>query len=648
MGNGRARAAPHTRAMRGLGATLLAVLLAGCALPPATTKPADALAAAIAAEGASVKASDRPDAHFELLLARLDLASSYGAQADAIAAQLRSSRAAVAEAATAKSSAAGGRLARVSAAGPTSIFSVPLFAKTLAGALDELTKQGGSRTVPGKAYEKTEAGAGTRTTTSLRTTETFTGSGSVVKYEMQWTYRSTTVDSSGQPLVDVIDERLMVGTIDVCPDANGSAPASLDAKAAVGATKIVNGAGQQVHSGSTSTNRFSGRVDDSATLRSVKQDFTEKASWQTASGSGSYDSNISVGHNAGADGGFIGGFDASTYSGSISGSGDLTGVDVSKATAWTLTIDGWAMEEPFQSAQKLWRNGRCVVVQAPDYGAETPIATSEQSKPQHDERVDVGSETRFSARLKHRYQGALDQPVAASLTSGGKSLEPGRLASVPSSLTYKAPDEEDKKATATLKSTSKRGIGTLVLDFHTGGDSLTLTVTGELSTTLSSVAGVGRRLDHVTVGPIEFTKLRENLYEGKGRWSARLSSTVGAGLGTMTCEGSEGGDVEMLARLEKRGAESVWVIDSREAVAEGSGTETCTHSLGGTTLRGVTLPTTVNTASTGASAGVFLGTLRPFTLPAAGGRTTVTGSIDGVGGIGVTASGTAEGRPTKR
>ena len=63
MGNGRPRAAPHTRAMRGVGIAVLAVLLAGCdALPGATTRPPDALAAAIAAEGASVKASDRPDA----------------------------------------------------------------------------------------------------------------------------------------------------------------------------------------------------------------------------------------------------------------------------------------------------------------------------------------------------------------------------------------------------------------------------------------------------------------------------------------------------------------------------------------------------------------------------------------------------------
>lgn len=636
--------------MRALCAALLAVLLAGCnAMPPATARPPDALAAAIAAEAATVKASDRPDAHFELLLARLDLASSFGAQADVIAGQLRSSRAAVAQAATMKSAAAGGRLARVSAAGPESIFSVPIFAKTLADALDDLTKQNGSRTLPGKPYEKTDAGSQTSTTTSLRTTETFTGIGSVVKYTMQWTYRSTTVDKTGQPLVDVIDERLMVGSIDVCPDAGGSAPASLDVKAAVGATKIVNGAGQQVRSESSSTNRFSGRVDDSATLRSVRQDFTEKASWQTASGAGGYESNVSTAHNAGANGSFVGGFDAGAYSGSLTSSGDLAGVDVNKAAGWTLAIDTWALEEPFQAAQRLWRNGRCVVVRAPDYGAETPIGTADQNKPQRDERVDVGSETKFSAGLRHRYQGALDKPVTAAL-SGGKSLEPRRLATVPSSLTYKAPDEEDQKASATLVSTSNRGIGTLVLDFHTGNDSLTLTITGQLSNTSSPLGGSLRILHRVTVGPVEFTKLRGDIYEGKGNWSAQISSFTDVGLGTMSCEGTERGNVEMLARLEKRGAESVWVIDPRDSDATGSGTQTCTNSLGGTTLRGVTLPTTVTTASAGDSGGLFIGLLRTFTLPAGGGRTAVTGSGGaGVGGINDTAaSGTAEGRPTKR
>lgn len=636
--------------MRGLGVAVLAGLLAGCALPGATAKPADALSGAIAAEATSVKASDRPDAHFELLLTRLDLATSFGAQADAIAAQLRSSRAAVAEAAAARSAAAGGRLARVNAAGPQSTFSVPVFAKTLSGALDDLTKQGGSRTLPGKPYEKTEGGTATTTTTSLRTTETLTGNGSVVTYSMQWTYRSTTVDKNGQPLVDVIDERLMVGTIDVCPDASGVAPASLDAKAAIGATKLVNGAGQQIRSESSSTNRFSGRVDDSATLRSVRQDFSEKASWQSTSGSGGFESKASVAHNAGADGGFVGGFDASTYSGSIDTSGDLGGVDVNKATAWTLTIDGWAMEEPFQAAQRLWRNGRCVVVRAPDYGAETPIETTDQNKPQRDERVDVSSETKFAVGLKHRYQGALSQPISASLASGGKALEPGRVESVPSSLTYKAPDEEDKRASAMLRSTSKRGIGTLVLDFHTGSESLTLTITGEFSSNTTSFAGTVRILSRVTVGPIDLKKVGGNLYEGTGRWSAQISSFTAAGLGTLTCEGSERGDVEMVARLEKRGAESVWAVDPRESGGEGSGTQTCTNSLGGTTVRGVTSPTTINVDSTGDTGTLFVGLLRPFTLPAGGGRTAVSGSSEGLAGTGVTASasGTAEGRPTKR
>jgi len=52
--------------------------------------------------------------------------------------------------------------------------------------------------------------------------------------------------------------------------------------------------------------------------------------------------------------------------------------------------------------------------------------------------------------------------------SGTKTLEPNKLESS-GSLTYKAPDEDDKKATAKLQSTSKRGIGTLVLDARRDG-----------------------------------------------------------------------------------------------------------------------------------------------------------------------------------
>src|SRR5439155_9322231 len=141
---------------------------------------------------------------------------------------------------------------------------------------------------------------------------------------------------------------------------------------------------------------------------------------------------------------------------------------------------------------------------------------ADQNKPQHDETVDQASETKFAVDLKHRFGGLLSQSVTAAI-SGQKTREPSRLESLPSSLTYKAPDEQDKKAAATLKSTSKRGIGTLVLDFHTGG-SLTLTLTGTATSHLAFIGNTSDQSVQVTIGPLDFKKLAPDIDSASGTW----------------------------------------------------------------------------------------------------------------------------------
>jgi hypothetical protein len=263
------------------------------------------------------------------------------------------------------------------------------------------------------------------------------------------------------------------------------------------------------------------------------------------------------------------------------------------------------------------------------------MAVADQQKPQNDEAVDPSSETKFSVSLKHRFEGAAPSaPLIATLTSGAKSLAPNRIDGGSGSLTYKAPDEDGKKATATLQSTSKRGIGTLVLDFHTGA-ALTLTITGEL-TANSSRIGTVRVLDTVKIGPLELKKFVGDIWQATG-----TSSVTAVAGSTDTCTGSDSGVVTLMATVETRGANKVWVIDPLDATFDGGkGSTTCVSSLGDQTLRGVTIPGTRTFDSDGDAADLFMGNLATFTIPAEGGTVRVRGSSGGIGGS-FTSDGTA-------
>lgn len=626
---------------------LAALLVAACSSTPSADALPSGSLAPIAASAKTALAADVVDTHFDVFVARLDLGASFGARGDVIVGQLRRTRAAVATARTKSSATGGPRAASVRTATP-SLFSVPLFAQAFGAILDIATSNGVNEDMPSKPLESSEedAASHTRTTTALRTVEHASSTGSRVTYSMTWTYRMTVADTAtGAQLLDSIDERTLVGTIDVCPDAAGNVPATLAAHAATGATKVVNGSGQQVHSESKSDNGFTGSTDDSAALRSVRREFKEQASWQNAGGTGSYETSMSVTHGASSDGGIVGGT-LGGFSGTFTTSGDAGGIDPSKATAWTFAVDMWAMDEPFRAAQRLWRNGRCVVIVAPDYNAETPKDVADQSKPQHEERVDRASDTKFAMNLRHRFAGgALAQPVTAQLVNGKKSIDPTKLDAGSGGLTYKAPDEDDQRASVQLRSVSKRGIGTLVLDFRTGSDSLVLTITGTLTITSSFLGNTAETKDTLTIGPLEFKKRAQDVYDAAGEWQAQLHQVSGNALGTLTCDGSERGKLTMTARLEVRDGKKVWTVEPLDQnVEDGTGKEDCFYPP--QTLRGVTVGGNIPRESEGTSGATFMGLLKPFSIPAEGGKVRVQGTKGSDRGT-FTADGTAEGHPAK-
>lgn len=576
--------------------------------------------------------ADVVDQPIEDFLTRIDLQGTYGAGGGAILDQVRKTRAAVATMRASSSAAGGPRLASLA----TSIasFSITVFANQFASFLDQLTAKGGTLSLPSRPFSSTESGTDSFTTTTLSTTETFSGAGPKVTGTVRWSYSTITISTQpgGATLLHLQDERELIGTINVCPDAAGNVTATLDTTTTISAEV----SGKTETKKSTGHTEFTGVVSDAAALTSVRMHDKVESTWETTSGNGGYSADTTTTWSAGPNG-FLGGLDASTATGSVAARGAASDAEVAKAAGWEMALTAYAIDPSYKAAQDLWRNGRCVVVMAPDFSAETPIDVHDQAKSQNDKAVDQSSETKFAAKLRHRFEGgSLSLPITASL-SGDKSLEPNRLDGA-GSLTYKAPDEEGKKATATLKSTSKRGIGTLVLDFHTASQALTLTITG----TLRSVGTLGTMIeDQVTVGPLEFKKKAGDVWEATGTWSTTIHTVVNAAGATQTCDGSEKGNVTWDATTEKRGNATIWVVDPNNAdFDDGAGTLNCFTPP--QTIRGVTIGGNFKTDSTGGTGGIFANALGSITVPADGGRLPVGGGTGAAGPRGgFIASGTA-------
>src|SRR5207237_575501 len=154
------------------------------------------------------------------------------------------------------------------------------FAKTLADSLDEFTKVSGTHEFPPLApTAHTSDGATAVTTTSTSATETLSSVGPQVKLTLNWSYRETTKDkTSGATLVDISEDRTMVGAINVCPDQEGAVGAFVDVKDRF--SGLANGSTTTLMA--TSGTVFTGHVSDAASLQYVHQTLQDKQSWESA------------------------------------------------------------------------------------------------------------------------------------------------------------------------------------------------------------------------------------------------------------------------------------------------------------------------------------------------------------------------------
>jgi hypothetical protein len=606
---------------------LLAVALVACQTSPAAQSSAPRKGPTgplgdVLAQAASLAASTTvTDARFQNFIELLDFDKQFGAQAGAVRAAIANTRANASKGK--KAAVFGGRLASVAAV--LGEFTIEYLATKLSASLDPFTKTSGSLPATPTHTTDTESDNATTTVTTLDVTETTSSQGDRVQIELDWKYRTVVQDVKTATIsMNITDERTAVAAIKVCPDEQGQVFATMDVTSNFVGTSPTG----TVSVAAKSSSVFTGHVDDNAALTSVSQTMQDKESWVTASGGYDFDATISLDASANPQGGFLSARDEGSTQGNVHVS-DTTKLDMlaraTKALGAVLTLDAESLEKSYQEAQRLWRNGRCVVVTVPDYSAETPIEVVDQNKIQHDEPVQPSEEKKFKADLKHRFSGIVKAKINASL-SGDKKLEPNLIETPPGQLTYTAPEEQKKEATVTLKSTSRRGIGTLVIKFHTEGQALTLNLKGtntigpqqkQLVTTLS-------------IGPATFKK-------GDGdTWTATAPFTGTSKLvpPEKDCADlviAETGSMNFTAMVETKGNDKFWVVHS--------------NGTGNTSVKASGCDTAADYASGlfgGLGSGLFIGAIGDITIPYDGGTVQVSGANAGGGRASGTAVGTIE------
>ena len=342
------------------------------------------------------------------------------------------------------------------------------FSEMFANLLDKMTSApGNSGTVESSLGDghPTPVDDGTQTTTTSFHENLAVGAyGSVVTLRLTSEVDQTVTDDKSQAVItQVVEARSYSGKIDVCPSVAGVVPASLTS------TVSIHGTTESLTDVQDLT--FSGSVNDGASLTGVHVDSEDSTKWKSAGRQGTLD--VKFG-NLNVSGANLSTMDtsAATLSGDFTGDG---GTSDTLRSAGNAGINIVLMDPSFLAAQKLWQNGRCVVVTAPDYSAETPLKIADQGNVQHTEGVEKSSDNTFNVVLRHRFGPTPIGPIDATL-DGDDKIQPDHADAAPTSITYTAGDKDDAKATITLVSTSKRGRAKLLLEFQVKPKKLALQV----------------------------------------------------------------------------------------------------------------------------------------------------------------------------
>jgi hypothetical protein len=510
------------------------------------------------------------DAHRAALIAAMDLRATLGSDADKVLAVVAAAEDAARAKSPAHAQASDGAIlamAFVASLPPPAPPPNAELRDVLKNLLDGVGRPGSPAASDASKATASVSDGGLTGTTTMTTDTTATIQGSVAKAEMTREIHSVVTDAAGGQVYDGTRKYKITGQINVCPSVAGVADASV-VNTVDENVSTFPGTGGRVGSQATaslsSTSTFRAQVDDQANMGTVSQYYNHNESFKRtakaeggpeASHEGSFGvqaSGINPGAPSAGDWSLSPG-DYSKASGNVSSSGDAT-QNMITSTVLTAADDFTTIGPSYVEAQRLWRAGRCVVVAVPAYHAETDLDPRNQNLVAHTEEVDKGSSTDFEATLKQRFGDALTASISASLISGKDTLTPSSIAAPPGTLTYKAPDENGKDALVKLVSTSRRGIGTLVLQFHTGPRNLKVTINGKVT---SSGGGI-KFVTNVSMPSLVLTKQPDGTYKGTG--AATASVTVG---GICPRPFTEKGTIDMSATrppVEDQSLPQTWKI----------------------------------------------------------------------------------------
>ena len=452
--------------------------------------PDEDLAGVVSEAESRIAEPEAGDVVYDSLVENLGLRDALGDRADEILTLAREGRSAAIDKLTAatltggpgRSRAAAARPARALAAdGGSAMLMVLTWQQSMKLGLDPWTSGRGNASKDDsttRTERRDSPGATTTVTLDAKTKVSVAGSRPALT--LHWVIHTVVTDkATGKTLLDMTEDDTYGGEVDVCPSTGGVVPASvdLDFRATSTASSGVAGrAGVRSTASVRGALVLEGHVDDRAALGSLSADTVMRSEWNAGAAAGGGAEGDHTGMAALVADGFVmpaadGALDALAVDGSkVTGGTEWSGDGSYDKAGKRGGVFGmnFAMIVPIvEEAQRLWRHGRCVVVVAPDYDAETPVRIEDQDAVQHTEDVEPASATEFAVKLRHRFGGGLAAPLVDGLIAGGDDLAPDRLDSLPGSLTYTAPGEEDKIADARLTSTSRRGIGTLVLRFRT-------------------------------------------------------------------------------------------------------------------------------------------------------------------------------------
>ncbi len=358
----------------------------------------------------------------------------------------------------------------------------------------------------------------------MTTSVDFQVSGSRLEGTVTLTLFATLLDADGNATGTV--ELSMSATVDVdaCPDLDGAVHAHFDAETAVNATGdgMAGGAG----SFRIATNGVaSGDVGDDAFLHGFRIN-GEAAMTSSGSGGPTRDTAVTLDGRYGL---FTPGqvssltFEEGTVNGDIVRENEnTTDADINLLYREVAGMGVVVAMLLFEAAQEKWRSGFCVRIEATE--------TSRDVEP--DEVVP------FTAKPWHNFDAVeLDEPIVATFR-GTTSAAPVDVAQdPPASITFTAGPDTNDRGTVSLKTTSRRGIGTLEIGFRVQ-EPFVLELSIESDITITKLGGGGSSGTTKAEGTIRLEKGPTGLWSGVGTITS--TTRVHGGCGGVTIPRSVG------------------------------------------------------------------------------------------------------------